>query len=182
MNSDTDDDDFERARRIHTVPPRVLYKNRSCTDSFWTCLFALFFVAYIACGFYIVDHGQPRYVTNESGQRLISEFYLEDATECCAGDNAFGPVCDHLLLDGTRRLQAGNSTFDGDEGIFDALLVPNSVAILGATYTGSQVIKKLMYKDYYQINIILDNDRAGQQAKKKLAFSNGGINVKFYLL
>jgi hypothetical protein len=137
MNSDPDDDAFERARRNRTVPPRVLYKNRSCTDSFWACLFALFFVAYIGCGFYIVDHGQPRYVTNESGQRLISEFFLEDATECCAGENAFGPVCDHLVLNGTRRLQAGNSTFDGDEGMFDAFAeAPEIVAGILATAFG----------------------------------------------
>jgi len=55
------------------------------------------------------------------------------------------------------------------EGIFDALLQPNGVAILGATYTGPEIVSKILYNDYYQINIILDNDEPGWRAKMTLA-------------
>jgi hypothetical protein len=56
------------------------------------------------------------------------------------------------------------------EGIFDALMIPNGVAILGAnTYAGEEIVNKLLYKNFLRINLFLDNDKAGFAAKYKLA-------------
>jgi len=55
------------------------------------------------------------------------------------------------------------------EGILDAIMVPNGIAILGSMYTGDEIVKKILYKKYLKINIILDNDIPGHKAKIKLA-------------
>jgi len=68
------------------------------------------------------------------------------------------------------------------EGIFDAMMIPNSVAILGATNTGENIVNKILEKNYLKINIILDNDIEGRQAKYKLAkkLSKKNKNVFIY--
>jgi len=56
------------------------------------------------------------------------------------------------------------------EGIFDALMIPNGVAILGAnTYAGEAIVNKLLYKNFLRINLFFDNDTAGFAAKYQIA-------------
>lgn len=84
-------------------------------------------------GFIIVGNAQAPYERDENGERVISDYFLEDAQECCASDNAYGSVC--FILNGDendRRLQTGGSKFDGDEGIFDAFLEAPEI-IVGLT-------------------------------------------------
>jgi len=56
------------------------------------------------------------------------------------------------------------------EGIFDAMLVPNSVAVLGSLMISNEkAIEKILYKNYHRINLIFDNDIAGQKARIETA-------------
>ena len=69
------------------------------------------------------------------------------------------------------------------EGIFDAILVPNSIALLGASNITEPYIEKILYKNYLRINLIFDNDTAGHIAKYKLAYrlqSEGHKNIWVY--
>lgn len=56
------------------------------------------------------------------------------------------------------------------EAIFDAILLSNSVAVLGAsTLLGKETLDKIIYKNYFRINIFFDNDTAGRKAKIQTA-------------
>lgn len=56
------------------------------------------------------------------------------------------------------------------EAIFDAIVIPGGIAILGSeTYISEPLIKKIISKKFMRINIFFDNDGAGQRAKIKLA-------------
>ena len=111
-----------------TVPPRVDFNNRVATDKWWGFVYFLSYVAFLSTGFYVVSQATVRYDRDENGVRTISENFIEEAQACCAnyadaaGYYGYG-VCSYLNNDGNdRRLQAGSSKFDGDEGIFDAFL------------------------------------------------------------
>ncbi len=110
--------DLKSPPRKAMVLPRVFYKNRSCFDLFWAVLYVVSFIAYLGSGIYMVAHTQPRYTINENGDKIVSDFFLNDAKKCCS--NGAGTICQHLGEDQNRYLQAGNSKFDGDEGIFEA--------------------------------------------------------------
>jgi hypothetical protein len=63
----------------------------------------------------------------DNGARGLSEHYLAQAETCCAGkSDTDGYVCwiysETMNNTSSRRLAAGSSTFDGDEGIFDAFI------------------------------------------------------------
>lgn len=108
-----------------TVAPEVKYENRSATDKWWGLVYLFSLIAYIACGSYMVSQSHNRYEFDESsGQRQISAHFMDDAVQCCSdpdANNLFG-VCAFIGGNDGRRLAAGNSTFVGDEGIFDAFL------------------------------------------------------------
>jgi len=56
------------------------------------------------------------------------------------------------------------------EAIFDAIVIPGGVAILGSeTYINESIIQKLLAKKFMRINIFFDHDLAGRRAKVKLA-------------
>jgi len=126
-----------------TVPPKVLWQreHRRYTDKAWGILYVLFFLAFIATGLVLVVNSRPRYERDATTDlKVVSQYFLQDATQCCQGivDRGETPswfdLC-HQLGDETtsatagttqdrhrRRMNAGESRFDGDEGIFDAFL------------------------------------------------------------
>lgn len=104
-----------------TVLPKVEFRDRSFTDKWWALVYVLSYIAFLSCGFVLTSKAQDRYVYGDSGERLkISDYHLADAQACCA-DGDTGSLCAYVN-DGGRRLKSGNSTFDGDEGIFDAFI------------------------------------------------------------
>lgn len=104
-----------------TVLPKVEFRDRSFTDKWWALAYVLSYIAFLSCGFVLTSKAQNRYVYGDSGERLkLSDYYLADAQACCA-DGDTGSFCSYVN-DGGRRLKSGNSTFDGDEGIFDAFI------------------------------------------------------------
>lgn len=103
-----------------TVPAKVEYQKRSFTDKVFAVLYILSYIAYLACGIYIYSQSHQRYEKDENGERLIAAKFMEDATQCCANGSTYG-LCAYINNNG-RRLAAGPSKFDGDEGIFDAFL------------------------------------------------------------
>lgn len=112
------------------VASRVEFNNRKVTDKWFGAVYILFYVSFLSCGIYLVTQSQNRFTVNESGVHVISDFYIQDAEQCCATNNNQGLLC--LYLQGgaeNRRLQAGNSSFDGDEGVFDALMEAPEIPI-----------------------------------------------------
>jgi len=116
-----------------TVPPEVKFEGRTVTDIWFGVFYVLSYITYLTLGFYIVGNAHPRY-EGEGDDRSISSYFLEDAQKCCASDIASGQMCYVLDPDDddNRRLQAGTSKFDGDEGIFDAFLEAPEI-IVGLT-------------------------------------------------
>lgn len=108
--------------------PRVEYEKRSVTDKWWALLYLLSYLAFVACGCALASRAKNKYVTNESGMRLISDHYVEDARKCCDETGGSGSVCYHLegydnnAQNRRRFLEATSRKLDGDEGIFDAFL------------------------------------------------------------
>jgi hypothetical protein len=109
-----------------TVPCRVQYENRKATDISWGIINILTYIAFLTTGFFVASRSSPRHQTLSNSARGLSDFYMDDAESCCAKSNSMGYVCmlyENTLNDnGNRRLSAGNSTFDGDEGVFDAFI------------------------------------------------------------
>jgi hypothetical protein len=142
-----------------TIPLKVNYdpSERKYTDIWFGVVYALSYAAYLACGIYIVTQAQPRYQTlsdsNDDGVRTISDHHMEDALQCCMssdGGEIYGSVCWTLrdAMQSTdddagagRRLQAGNSKFNGDEGMFDAFIdAPEIIVGLLSVALGSAVL------------------------------------------
>jgi len=126
-----------------TVPPKVNYQERKVTDRPFAIIYALSYVGFLACGFTIVSKARARYELNDDGDRVLASFFVEDAQQCCGDDGSgMGPVCYYLdqlngvTNDGGRRLKAGNSKFDGDEGMFDAFIEAPEIIVgtLAATF------------------------------------------------
>jgi len=121
-----------------TVAPIVKFRNRKFTDCCWGILYGLSYIAFLFIGFYICSQAQPRFSINSNGIRTIHEYHEEDALKCCEGGSS-GQVCYVLLKEeyygGNRRLQAGNSKFNGDDGMFDAFLQAPEliIGLLGIT-------------------------------------------------
>jgi len=117
----------ETARNVlpeDTVPCRVAYQKRQWTDIGFGLINFLAYVAFLVTGLVVVSRSHARHVTLGDGTRGLSEYYIQDAATCCANTGNIGYVCEIYDLTqnngGNRRLAAGNSKFDGDEGIFDA--------------------------------------------------------------
>ncbi len=55
------------------------------------------------------------------------------------------------------------------EGIFDAILVPQAVALFGSNNIGKHYYEKILAKNFSRINLVFDNDEPGYHAKYKLA-------------
>lgn len=107
----------------NTVLPKVLYNDRSPTDKWWGVVYVLSYIAFLATGFFLVSKSRVRFETDEIGREKISSYFLEDAQQCCSSSLTKGGVCAFIDDNGSgRRLAAGNSTFVGDEGIFDAFI------------------------------------------------------------
>lgn len=119
-----------------TVPPKVNYQERKVTDRPFAIIYALSYIGFLACGFTIVSKARARYELNGDGERVLASYFVEDAQECCGDDGSgMGTVCYYLdqlngvTNDGGRRLKAGNSKFDGDEGMFDAFIEAPEIII-----------------------------------------------------
>ena len=105
-----------------TVPPKVEFRERAVTDKYWGALYALFYVVYLSLGFFLVSQSKHPYTYSASGFRNgIADYYLEDVQQCC-DDGDSGGICFYDNSDGRRLQYYGNSTFSGDEGIFDAFI------------------------------------------------------------
>lgn len=55
------------------------------------------------------------------------------------------------------------------EAIFDAAMVHNGVAILGASNRADEVIDKILAKNFVKITVVMDNDDAGRRAREEIA-------------
>lgn len=55
------------------------------------------------------------------------------------------------------------------EGIFDALRVPNGIAILGASLN-EEMLDKICNKNLYKIVVVMDNDDAGRKAREQICY------------
>lgn len=111
------------------VPPKVLYNERSLTDKWWGVAYVLSYIAFLSTGFFLVSNAHVRYETDEFGQTQISSHFKEDVMQCCSGQINKGGLCAYIDSGGGRRLTAGNSTFVGDEGIFDAFLAAPQIIV-----------------------------------------------------
>lgn len=163
MNQNTmkEDDDVECRNeegttlipREETVPSEVTFERekRPFTDIPWGILYFLSYVAYLACGFYMVVKSKPRYTLGDSGMKYVSNRFLADAENCCgdvAADKNFieggyiGSMCSHLPNnqyggeEDSQSLIDETSKFDADDGIFDAFLnAPDIIAgLLGIAF------------------------------------------------
>lgn len=115
-----------------TVPPKVLWRKeeRAFTDKVWGVTYILTFVAFLSCGFVLVANSKPKYERDSEGNRMVSSHFQSDVQTCCEGlteqdrNSGIFDLCNEIEAsnNGGRRLQAGDSKFDGDEGIFDAFM------------------------------------------------------------
>ena len=108
-----------------TVPCKVNYQRRQHTDIIFGAINFLAYVAFLATGLVVVGRSHGRHVTLADGSRGLSEYYHADVQTCCVNNGNIGYVCDLYdvtVNNGGRRLSAGASQFDGDEGIFDAFI------------------------------------------------------------
>jgi hypothetical protein len=116
----------------HTVPCKVEFRNRQVTDIVWGVINLLFYLGFLISGIIVASRSVPRHRTLDDFTRGLSEYYMEDAATCCLNNNNQGYVC-MLYADtvngGGRRLSAGSSKFDGDEGIFDAFIEAPGIII-----------------------------------------------------
>jgi hypothetical protein len=117
-----------------TVPRKVLWEpeHRKFTDKMWAFAYCLSYIGFLATGFFLVAHSKSRYEFDEDANQLkVSSHYIEEIESCCAGKTNNGDNFDLCgqLDGGRRRLAAGNSTFEGDEGIFDAFLMAPEIII-----------------------------------------------------
>lgn len=67
------------------------------------------------------------------------------------------------------------------EGIFDAMMVNNGVALFG-TFLNPSMLEKIKQKNYSKIIVVLDNDKVGQTNKIKMAqaLADEQLNVFIY--
>jgi hypothetical protein len=102
-----------------TVPAQVKWEpeQRRWHDKFWSILYALSFVAYLACGFTLVGKAHARWeshqvlskvdevngiaILEEVTVRTVSQYYYDDAMQCCEGQansNTFLALFDDDLV------------------------------------------------------------------------------------
>lgn len=108
-----------------TVAPKVQYQNRSVTDVWFAVIYVLSYIAFLACGFFVVAKSRSKYEFDENGDKQIAAHFMEDYQTCCSatsGSNNWDICSTFGFNDGNRRLSAGGSKFVGDEGIFDAFI------------------------------------------------------------
>lgn len=109
-----------------TVAPKVQYQNRSVTDVWFAVIYVLSYIAFLACGFFVVAKSRSKYEFDENGDKQIAAHFMEDYQTCCSatsGSNNDWDICSTFGFNGgNRRLSAGGSKFVGDEGIFDAFI------------------------------------------------------------
>lgn len=68
------------------------------------------------------------------------------------------------------------------EGVFDAIVLPNAVPVLGSKIDGnSKITKKLVDNDTVVI-LGLDEDKTGTEGKKRIAKHLGGFGIRVFLL
>jgi len=125
----------------NTVARTVEFRERKYTDVSWAVLYGLSYIAFIVTGCIIWSNAHPRFTIDSNGLRTLHSYYEEDAKECCR-EGASGNICYHLNTDNdasNRRLQAGSSKFDGDEGMFDAFLEAPEiiVGLLSVTFVSA---------------------------------------------
>mmetsp|Transcript_12399 Transcript_12399/g.18212 ORF Transcript_12399/g.18212 Transcript_12399/m.18212 type:complete len:692 (-) Transcript_12399:104-2179(-) len=120
-----------------TVPRQVLWQreHRSYTDKWWGVAYIVAYLAFLGCGTTISLNSNLKYESLiTDGPTYVAKYFQDEVVDCCKsiadGDSASASVydlCDELppdLLGRRHRVLAevGNSTFHGDEGIFDAFL------------------------------------------------------------
>ena len=129
-------------KRQDTIRPEIVWRpeDRQATNKAWSqrqqsfswgCAF-LFWVSYfffLGSSIFILSKARPKYSLDVYGQKAVSEYYEGDVQMCCDEIEAAGEdiaewgLCHKLDVSKTgRRLAAGSSKFEGDEGIFDAFL------------------------------------------------------------
>lgn len=59
------------------------------------------------------------------------------------------------------------------EAVFDAAMVHNGVAILGASNTAEEIVDKILKKNFVKIIVAMDNDDAGEKSRLKIAEALG---------
>jgi len=144
------------------VPCKVVYQNRKFTDIAWGVCNVLCYVAYLITGFIVVSQSNPRHQTLSDGSRGLSEYYMESAESCCANTDEFGYVCTIYLQTlnngslSSRRLAAGGSKFDGDEGIFDSFIeAPGIIVGLLSMVLGLSVLWVVLLRFFAKPIVIL---------------------------
>lgn len=147
--------------REDTVPPKVEFRNRTVTDKWWGVIYILSYVAFLSTGFLLVSKSHMRYEREANGGIQISEYFLGDANECCSSsdnvNNDWG-VCGIVNpnKDGGRRLQSGNSTLTGDEGIFDVFLLKPEI-IVGLTSLALGKHKHCIFRLFNTLRVACTN-------------------------
>lgn len=141
-----------------TVPPRVDFNQRSLTDKWFGLIYILSYIGFLSTGFFLVSKVRPAFYRNEAGNRVISDYYLEEAQTCCNESGGYGVACYYLDdADGARRLSTNSTTtLDGDEGIFDAFLeAPEIIIGLLLTAFGAGILWILALRFYAKQIVIL---------------------------
>lgn len=164
MKSDkhTDTQTLEGAAvgQIDTIPRKVSYQDREVTDKWWGLFYVLSYVGYLSCGFFLVSQAHPKYILDANGERSINDYHLEDIDQCCKETAGKGGVCfnfdDDGYGDGQRNLQAGNSKFNGDEGIFDAFLeAPEIIVVLSLLTLAISVVWIVLLRFFAKTIVII---------------------------
>ncbi len=55
------------------------------------------------------------------------------------------------------------------EAVFDAAMVHNGVAVLGASNDADAIVDKIIAKNYMKVTVVMDNDKAGAESRERLA-------------
>lgn len=142
-----------------TVPCKVQYRERKYTDVIWGVINILMYIAFVVTGSVVVSRSHPRHVILEDGSRGLSEYYFDQAESCCARNNDEGYVCqlyEQTINGGGRRLSAGESKFDGDEGIFDAFVeAPEIIVGLLSTVVGVTILWVILLRFFAKPIVIV---------------------------
>ena len=128
-NNAVNDDITHASSSTTIIPPEVSDEKRTVTNKNWAISFlSCYFIFFISCGLIFI-HAHPKYKIMEDGKKVISDHFRPKVERCCNDiytakkTPASWGLCSKLdTEDGGRRLKSGRSTFDGDEGIFDAFL------------------------------------------------------------
>lgn len=173
-----------------TVPPRVEFLNRSATDKIFSILYALSYIGFLACGFFLVSKAKPAFVRDADGRRVVSDIYREDLETCCTklqGVSVYYSYGSCHYLDDdyyNRRLQTTNTTLDGDEGMFDVFLeAPEIIIGILLTAFGAAIIWILLLRFFAKpVVIASEATKIGIAIAMGVKQSDTGAKIVFFLV